>query len=190
MNTNFRSAAATAFFFSALIFLTFSLRTSPPLVPAKNAAALRMAYAQLPLSFEANAGQTDSQVRYLARGAGYTIFLTQNETVLSLQDRQGDGAVLRLKLAGAKVDSKIKASGQLSGKSNYFIGNDPKQWRTDVPLFSRVRYENVYPGIDVVYHGNQRQLEYAFVVAAGADPRAITLEFGGADRIDINGAGE
>src|SRR6267143_3896523 len=190
MNTKIRFAAVAAFFLSAVLFLTLSIRTSHPPVLAKNAATLRTAFAQLPLSFEANAGQTDSQVRYLARGAGYTIFLTANATVLSLQDRQHENAVIRLHLNGANAAAKIEPIDQLPGKSSYFIGNDPKEWRTDVPLFSKVRYENVYPGIDVVYHGSQRQLEYDFVVAPGADPNAIKLDFQGADKIDIDDAGD
>ena len=79
---------------------------------------------------------------------------------------------------------------QLPGKGNYFIGNDPKQWHTDVPLFSKVRYHDVYPGVDVVYHGKQRQLEYDFIVTAGADPSAIKLDFTGTDKIDLNSGGD
>src|SRR5438874_8317476 len=150
---------------------------------SKNSVNLRASFAQLPLSFEANAGQTDPEVRYLARGSGYTIFLTENDAVIKLQDRQGDGAVLRLNVANANEHAEIAARDQLAGKANYFFGNDPTKWRTNVPMFSQVRYADVYPGIDLVYHGNQRQLEYDFVVAPGVDPRAITLNCDGADKI-------
>ena len=85
-------------------------------------------------------------------------------------------AVLRLKLLGANPEAKASGLEELPGKSNYFLGNDPKKWRTNVPNYARVKYENVYPGVDLVYYGNQRQLEYDFVVAPGADPKAITLE--------------
>src|SRR5712691_9414950 len=190
MKTNIRPAVAAAFFLSALAFLTFWLRTSPPSIPVKNAATLKTAFARLPLSFEENAGQTDLQVRYLARGAGYTIFLTEKDAVIKLQDRQGDGAVLRLKVASANEHAQIEARNQLAGKSNYFIGNDPTKWRANIPMFSQVRYAEVYPGVDLVYHGNQRQLEYDFVVAPGAEPRAITLNCEGADKIDINHDGD
>jgi Concanavalin A-like lectin/glucanases superfamily/Beta-propeller repeat len=189
MKLNIRATAAAAFLFSSLILLTFSLRTSPPPVPVKNTPTLRAAFAQLPLSFEANAGQTNSEVRYLARGAGYTIFLTANETVLSLKNGQRENAVVRLKLSGANPTRHIEPLDELAGKSNYFIGSDPKLWRTDVPLYSKVRYSKVYSGIDVVYHGSQQQLEYDFVVAPGADPNEIKLEFAGADKIDINADG-
>ena len=147
-------------------------------------------YARLPLSFEANTGQMDTRVNYLARGAGYTIFLTHDETVLSLQDREHGSALVRLKLKGANTEARIEPLAELAGKSNYFIGNDPKLWRTDIPLYAKVRYTKVYPGIDVVYHGNQRQLEYHFVLDPKSDPRAIKLGFTGADKIDINASGD
>ena len=83
--------------------------------------------------------------------------------------------MLRMKLVGANQAARVTALDELPGKSNYFIGNDPKNWRTDVPTYAKVRCQDVYPGIDLVYYGNQRQLEYDFVVAPGADPKAITL---------------
>src|SRR5206468_1731396 len=87
----------------------------------------------------------------------------------------GTNDVLRMKLVGANQAAKVTALEELPGKTNYFVGNDPKRWRTDVPTYGKVKYEGVYPGIDLVYYGNQRQLEYDFVVAPGADPKAITL---------------
>src|SRR2546430_5784455 len=80
-----------------------------------------------------------------------------------------------MKLVGANQAANVTALDELPGKTNYFVGNDPKKWRTDVPTYGKVKYEAVYPGIDLVYYGNQRQLEYDFVVAPGADPKAITL---------------
>src|SRR5207249_8801556 len=88
----------------------------------------------------------------------------------------GTSDVLRMKLVGANQAARVTALDELPGKSNYFVGNDPKKWRTDVPTYGKVKYEGVYPGIDLIYYGNQRQLEYDFVVAPGADPKAITLE--------------
>ncbi|MGH9431204.1 MAG: SBBP repeat-containing protein, partial [Terriglobia bacterium] len=81
-----------------------------------------------------------------------------------------------MKLVGANAKARVTGLAELPGKSNYFIGNDPKKWRTNVPNYARVRYQNVYPGIDLVYYGNQGQLEYDFVVAPGADPGAIVLD--------------
>ena len=90
----------------------------------------------------------------------------------SLRD---SASVLRMRLVGANPTAEVSGLDELPGKSNYFIGNDPKKWRTDVPNYAKVKYESVYPGVDLVYYGNQRQLEYDFVVAPGADPSAIRL---------------
>src|SRR5205823_2246366 len=95
------------------------------------------AYGRLPLSFEANEGQTDARVKFLSRGNGYTLMLTANESILSLKKRapEKDRAVLRMKLAGANPAARVAAEGELSGKSNYFIGGDPEKWRRNVPNF-------------------------------------------------------
>src|SRR5437660_11479136 len=148
-------------------------------------------YGKVPLSFEANQGQTDPRVKFLSRGSGYTLFLTSDEAVLALRSRQSSVVssqlqkttdhgqrttdTLRMKLVGANQAANVTALDELPGKTNYFVGNDPKKWRTDVPTYGKVKYEGVYPGVDLVYYGNQRQLEYDFVVAPGADPKAITL---------------
>ena len=89
-------------------------------------------------------------------------------------------AVLRMKLVGANPQAKVSGLEEQPGKSNYFIGNDPKKWRTNVTNYAKVKYANVYPGVDLVYYGNQGQLEYDFVVQPGADPRQIALDVGAA----------
>ncbi|MDD5035850.1 MAG: hypothetical protein PHE55_13950, partial [Methylococcaceae bacterium] len=96
---------------------------------------------------------------------------------------------LRMKLLGANPNPDIGGLDELPGKVNYFTGNDPSKWRAGVSTYAKVRYASVYPGIDLVYYGNQRQLEYDFVVNPGADPNAIRLNFEGADeaRVDENG---
>ena len=116
-------------------------------------------YGKLPLSFEANQGQTDSRVKFLSRGSGYTLFLTQDSAVLSLHGKKTNAA-LKMKIVGANRHAKVAGADGLPGKSNYFVGNDPKQWRTNVPTYASVKYTGVYPGIDLLYHGNQRLLEY------------------------------
>jgi hypothetical protein len=94
-----------------------------------------------------------------------------------------------MKLVGANVKATVTGAEELPGKSNYFIGNDPKKWRTDVPSYARVKYEGVYPGVDLVYYGNQGgQLEYDFVVAPGADPSQIKLSFAGANGMRVDAA--
>jgi hypothetical protein len=146
-------------------------------------------FGELPLVFEVNAGQTDPQVRFFSRGAGYGLFLTPAEAVFSLR-RTGNRppAVMRMRLAGARPPSRIDGVDPIAGKINYFKGH-ASQWRTGIAAFRKVRYAAVYPGIDLVYYGNQRHLEYDFVVAPGADPRAIRIRFEGArrPRLEANG---
>jgi hypothetical protein len=168
-------------------------------------------YGKLPLSFEANEGQTASQVKFLSRTNGYTLFLTGDEAVFALNGRKTDagkekiavsrtltsgmtepkaGGILRMKLRNANPAAKVRGLDELAGKSNYFIGNDPKKWSTGVPTYAKVKYEGIYSGIDLVYYGNQRQLEYDFIVAPGADPRRIAFAVSGAKRIRRDAQGE
>lgn len=100
------------------------------------------------------------------------------------------GAVLRMKLLGVNHQPHAKGLEQLAGYSNYFIGSDPNKWRTNIPNFAKVKFESVYPGVDLVYYGNQRQLEYDFVVAPGADASLIQLGFIGAEHVQIDHKGD
>ncbi|MFN0122790.1 MAG: hypothetical protein ACKV2V_20005, partial [Blastocatellia bacterium] len=148
-------------------------------------------YGQVPMSFERNEGQADARVKYLARGRGYGLFLTANEALLQLRGQNAAAAsLLRMRLRGASAAPVITGEDALPGKSNYFLGNDPARWQTGVDTFGRVAYRDVYPGVNLVYYGNQRELEYDFVVAPGADPHRIRMEFSGARgmRIDADGA--
>jgi hypothetical protein len=164
-------------------------------------------YGKLPLHFEANQGQTDAEVKFLARGSGYGLFLTASESVLVLgkseaartghaalgqagtTKRSRPSAVLRLRLLGANPRPSVEGREELAGKSCYFIGSDPKKWRTNVPQYARVEYKDVYPGVSLAYYGNQSQLEYDFVVAPGGDPRQIRFGIEGAERIDVDAEG-
>src|SRR5437773_9050837 len=154
-------------------------------------------YGKLPLHFEANRGQTDEDVRFLARGAGYSLYLTAGEAVLVLTkpnpdatQARGTPVVVRMSLVGAAPKPPVSGLDELPGKANYLIGKDPAKWRTNVPTYAKVHYRAVYPGIDLVYYGNQRQLEYDFVVSPGANPERIVLGFQGAERLEINAEGE
>jgi len=142
----------------------------------------------LPLAFERNAGQSDSEVKFLTRGQNGTLWLTEQGPVLSLADKS-QLAVLRLRFQGGNRSPKIEGVNQTGGVSNYFIGNDPAKWHTHVPQFEQVRYRDVYPGIDVVFYGKDHNLEYDFVLRPGADPSKIQLKFDGqgALRKDSNG---
>ena len=158
-------------------------------------------YGNLPLSFEANLGQTDPRVRFLSRGNGYALYLTADEAVLALENRAresggaGDSArrsasVLRMKFAGANPEPSIHGLGQMIAKSNYITGDDPKGWRSGVANYERVRYDRLYRGIDLVFYGNQRQIEYDFILAPGADSRQIRLSLEGARGIKIREGGD
>jgi uncharacterized protein (TIGR03437 family) len=145
----------------------------------------------VPLSFEANRGQTDSRVKFLSRGDGYALFLTSNEVVFTLRTPAGVKAppsVLRMELLGAEPNAQVSGADKLPGVANYFIGNDPKKWRSGISAYGKVKYRDIYPGVDAVFYGNQRQLEYDFVVAPGADPKQISLGLTGATpSLDIEG---
>src|SRR5262245_25200964 len=150
------------------------------------------AYGKLPLNFEINQGQTSPQVKFLARGNRYQLFLTSNEAVLVLNKAAAEqrSDVLKLKLMGANLEPQITGEGELPAKSNYLVGNDPRQWRTNVANYAKVKYDDIYPGIDMVYYGNGRQLEYDFIVAAGADPSRIKLSVEGARKMRLDERGD
>src|SRR5438067_668358 len=135
---------------------------APNFVPEAQGTHLDLS--QLPLSFEQNQGQTDQRVRFLARGASYALFLTEERAVLTLRSREKRNSVIRMQLAGANPVPAVSGSNQLPGKSNYFIGNDSTKWLRDIPQFARVRYQNIYPGIGLVYYGREGKLEYDFEV--------------------------
>jgi Beta-propeller repeat len=192
--TAITAASALAFsllgaFYFFKPFHAVSESTSTTAKPeAVSKAEVEAAYGKLPLSFEANRGQTDGQVKFLSRGHGYGLYLTETETVLKLRD---ESSALRMKLLGANPRPQVAGVDQLPGKTNYFIGNDPKKWRKDIPTYAKVKYEAVYPGVNVVYYGAQgRELEYDFIVAPGADPKAIKLSFEGADKLELNEQGD
>ena len=185
-------------------------KPAPAKVFEKTRVRVQAAYGKLPLHFEANQGQTDPQVKFLSRGSGYTLFLTPTEAVLALRKPQENQekstarsrrmlngklrraartrmktTVLRMRLVGASPTPKVSGLEELPGKSNYFIGNDRSKWHSNIPNYARVKYEGIYPGIDMVYYGNQRQLEYDFVVAPGADPGALRMSFQGAEELRL-----
>jgi beta-propeller repeat-containing protein len=147
------------------------------------------AYGKLALSFEANQGQTAPQVKFISRGDGYNLFLTSNEAVLAM-NKGAQGAALKIKLVGASPEPQVTGESALPGKSNYLLGADQSKWRTNIPNYARIKYAGVYPGIDLVYYGAGRQLEYDFIVAAGADPRQIRLSMEGAQEMRLDERGD
>jgi hypothetical protein len=171
---------------------------------------IRSSYGNLALGFEANRGQADPSVEYLSHVQGYTLFLRHGDALLALRhpvsspsnpdpiaasyghSAAGTGAMetslLRIRLIGGNTRSKAEAGERQTTRSNYFIGNDPSQWRTGIPNYGRIRYAGIYPGVDLVYYGNQRRLEHDFVVAPSANPRRIVIALQGAQRMHIDSA--
>jgi hypothetical protein len=165
-------------------------------------AQLAGSYRRSVLSFEPNAGQAGQQVKFLARGSDYGLFLTGKEAVLALTKgakshpgiREGNkptqGDIIRMGLVGAQPSIYVTGQDPLPGVVNYIRGNDPSAWRTNVPTYGKVEYAGVYPGVDLVYYGNQSQLEYDFLVAPGADPGLIQVSFEGARRLRLDRGGD
>jgi hypothetical protein len=157
---------------------------------------------RLPLHFEENLGQVDGTVSHLVRARGYIAYFTPQQTVFALRSggpdadaldgREGpyDIDVVRMRFAGGCAEQSVTARNPHEGRSNYFIGNDPDQWRTGVRLFGSLESRNVYPGIDVHWRSGERsRLTYDLVVAPGADPASIALQFDGAERVTIDDDG-
>ena len=178
---------------------------------AKDRAQVGKLWAQLPLRFEKNAGQTDSSVQYIARGTGYSALLSGTgatyildgprhadplarmhplERLQQARQRAAERVALRMEIAGANPAAQAEPLEALETRSNYLIGNNSAQWHTNIPNYAKVRYHEVYPGVDLVYRGQQNQLEYDFVLAPGRDPSGIRLRFAGADSIETNGDGD
>jgi uncharacterized repeat protein (TIGR01451 family) len=145
---------------------------------------------QLPLIFEPNQGQADPQVKFLARGAGYSLFLDATGAMLAIPTAHSTARgeqLVRMKLVGANAAAATAGTDPLPGKTNYIFGNDPHKWHTGIPQFAGVHYQSVYPGIDLVFYGNQGRLEYDFRVAPGANPSQAELQFDGARKLELSG---
>lgn len=158
-----------------------------------------------PLSFEINKGQTAPIVNYLSRGNGYMLFFTPQEIVIDFRtapltpkdqgklknlSTKGSNDVLRIQFVAANSHPTIVATEQLKSKSNYFIGQDPKNWHTNIANYGRVNYKTLYPGIDMTFYGNQNQLEYDIEVAPGADPQLARFHVNGAQTMQMNPQGD
>jgi hypothetical protein len=188
---------------STALALTGGLQTNHP---AEGAAA--QIYS-LPVQFEPNMGQAPEEVRFLSRGPRYSLLLTPTEIVLSLQASERQNPVankrgvghsrnagqvrpateLRVRVVGTNPSTAIEGLEELPGTVNYFVGNDPREWRSGIRTYAKVKYQQVYPNVDLVYYGNPRQMEYDFVVGTAADPERIALEFSGQERLEINAEG-
>ncbi|RPI58259.1 MAG: hypothetical protein EHM56_02250, partial [Chloroflexi bacterium] len=165
-----------------------------PLAPAAPAGISHAAtdFGRLPLQFEANEGEADAAAKFLAHGPGYNVFLTPGEALLALSaPRPGQpSAVVSLEFAGAADEPLLVGEDRLPGVVNYYLGRDPARWHTGIPTYRQVRYQGLYPGVDLLFFGNQRQLEHDFVLAPGADPGVITLRVKGTDTLAIDPTGD
>lgn len=170
----------------------FAVTVGLPVVgmPACRSPAATPPPRHLPLSFEANRGQADSRVDYLARGAGHAVFLTPREAVVVLSKPDSMGVVLRMTFVDANPRPRVAGLEELPGKANYIVGQDPARWRTNVPLYAKVQYSRLYPGIDLRYSGDQSEMAYEVVVHPGADPKRITLDWQGADSLEPDPQGD
>src|SRR5437667_5695876 len=173
----------------------------------------REVLSQLPLSFEPATGSSGKNTKFISRQSGYGLAVSATEAVFALgtterKTNNHDGSSglisqastvhrqslpqkrLRFRLCGANSKASARGIDPLLERRNYFIGNDPRKWRTDIPTFRAVRYEKIYPGIDLVYYGSQQQLEYDFEIAPHADPRTIRLAFDRQVTIQISDSGD
>jgi hypothetical protein len=180
----------------ALLLLAISPRSSAQL-PAIQASA-ESQVEPFPLVFEPNRGQANGDARFLSRGSEYTVLLGSDKTVLVLspkahasdQHKQRQPSVVSLEFLRSNKAALPEGLDQMPGKSNYFIGGNSANWLTGIPQYARVTYTSVYPGIDLIYHGHNGRLEYDFVLAPGADPRALRFRVAGAEKIDLDASGD
>ena len=169
-------------------------RTDAATITAKKA-NLADSFGKIPLHFEPNVGQAAEQVKFVSRGSGYSLMLTANSAVLVLKksitgDQKPKTNFLKMNFADANPSPEIRAEIELEGRTNYFTGSDSRDWKTDIVNYERVRYADIYDGVDAVFYGNQRQLEYDFVVQPNVSPDKITLNFEGADSLKIADNGD
>lgn len=178
---------------------------------AQNSAIWQKRYGSLPMSFVENRGQASPDTLFTAQGKGYGLLLTEDGAVLALRNSEprknptrhsgANGArvtkqlnvehssLLALKFADSDLHASIQGLDELPGRTDYFVGDNPAKWRTNVPSFARVEYGSVYPGVDLVFYGNQRHLEYDFHVAPGTDVSEIALQLSGANGVKVERRG-
>jgi len=193
----------TAKNFARISTISVTIFAVKGVMAASNASTTRPAFSNYArqLGFEPNRGQTDKRVDFLAHGTGYSLFLSHADAVIVVrhgvqsksgspnQERAVSSAAFRMSAVGGNSSAPLDALGQLPGKSNYFVGSVAERWHTDIPNYAKVRYRDVYPGIDIIYYGNENQLEYDFIVGPGANPGAIALEFHGAGKAELDDRG-
>jgi len=181
-----------SFFLFVLIVAALTTRALKRPHAVETAAADRMradAIRQMkamPIAFETNVGQTSGAASFVARGQGYAVWATADGPIIRLRrTHASSGAVVRMRVVGGAPAGHPSPESVLPGRANYFIGNEPAQWKTGVTRYGALRYAGVYPGIDLVLHGSQESLEYDFDVAPHVDPSRVALRFEGAKAVRL-----
>ncbi len=171
---------------AAVLFAAFSASAA--------SAATNLEWAGVPLSFEANLGQAEANVKFLGRMPGYTVWLSPAEMVFALRAPAANAVpvaeVVRMRWVGARSAPEVEGVEPRSARSHYLLGDDPAAWVTGAEHVARVRYAGVYEGIDVEVYGTGSHLEYDFLIAPGVDPAAIRMEFDGVRRLRVNRQGD
>ncbi|HVI72772.1 MAG TPA: SBBP repeat-containing protein, partial [Pyrinomonadaceae bacterium] len=137
----------------------------------------------------ANYGQAHKDVKFISRGSGYSLSLAPTTFTLAVAN-SASASVIQTTLLGGNAAAKLTGHERLITKTNYFIGSDPRKWKTNLPNYAKVKYSRVYPGVDLVFYGNQNLLEYDFTVSPGADPDIIALAFEGIADMRVDDAGD
>lgn len=177
---------------SLIIMAMFSIQNFKPAEPENLSNQSVTPSFNTRLRFEKNVGQTDSQVDFLCRGKNHILYLTPTESVLHLlgDEENLNSVPLRMQMVGANHSSEAIGIHQLKSRSNYFNGNDPGSWLTNIPHYSRIGYKGVYHGIDLVYYIRNNEVEFDFIVKPGVQPDVIHLRFAGADKTTLNRDGD
>src|SRR5215212_3695851 len=161
-------------------------------------ARVKESYSRIPLSFVANYGQASKKVKFTSRGSGYSLALAPTTFTLAVADQRNknheeshaSASVLQATLLGGNAAANLTGHERLLTRTNYFTGNDPRKWKTNIPNYAKVKYSGVYPGVDLVFYGNQDLLEYDFTVSPGADPAVIALGFDGISDMRVDEKGD
>lgn len=158
-------------------------------ITSKSNISLTNNYNRIPLFFESNDGQFRKDVKYHANGHGYSLFLTNSEAFFRLKKINGDESIqniVSMKFLDFNPGIKIVGLNKLQGKSNYYIGNDPSNWHANISHYHKVRYENIYSGIDLIFYGNNNNIEFDFVIHPGGDFEEIKFKINGIDELKLD----
>ncbi len=187
-NISFVFSISFLFLLALQFTLCENLQANAALPNSAKNSTNKVSYLKAPLSFEINKGQSTAKYNFISHGLNFNLLLAKDE--VTLLPNTNIKQSIRMKLLNQNPNPVLSGIDELSGKTNYFIGKDKKNWLTNIPLYKKVKYENVYPGIDLVYYGNQEKLEYDLVVAPGANPKDITLKIEGAKKINLDKNGD